>query len=52
MVQTKEECLAFLGEARDALDELSLLEEQEKGLSQEETRLFLFLCPYLTGLFN
>ena len=39
MVQTKEECLAFLGEARDALDELSLLEEQEKGLSQEETRL-------------
>lgn len=39
MAQTKEECLAFLSEARDALDELSLLEEQEKGLSQEEARL-------------
>ncbi|MCI8660812.1 MAG: hypothetical protein HFG54_11325 [Lachnospiraceae bacterium] len=39
MAQTKEECLVFLNEARDALDELSLLEEQEKQLSQEETRL-------------
>lgn len=39
MVQTMGECLLFLNEARDALDELSLLEEQEKQLMQEEERL-------------
>lgn len=39
MVQTKEECLQFLNEARDTLDELALLEEQEKQLNQTETRL-------------
>lgn len=39
MAQTMEECLVFLGEARDALDELALLEEQEKKLSQEEAQL-------------
>ena len=39
MAQTIEECLAFLNGARDALDELSLLAEQEERLSQEEERL-------------
>ena len=39
MAQTMEECLAFLNGARDALDELSLLAEQEEQLSQEEERL-------------
>ncbi len=39
MVQTMGECLIFLNEARDALDELSLLEEQERQLVQEEERL-------------
>ena len=39
MVQTKEECLQFLNGARDTLDELALLEEQEKQLNQTEERL-------------
>lgn len=39
MAQTREECLVFLNQARDALDELLLLEEQEKQLSQEEAQL-------------
>ena len=54
MAQTIEECLAFLNGARDALDELSLLAEQEERLSQEEERLekkekelFLFVWKHL-----
>lgn len=39
MVQTKEECLAFLNEAREALDELSLLIDREAQLKQDELRL-------------
>lgn len=39
MAQTTEECLAFLSEARDALDELSLLQDQEAQLEQEEKKL-------------
>ena len=39
MAQTAAECLEFLREARDALDELSLLTEQEKQLGQEERKL-------------
>lgn len=39
MAQTTEECLAFLSEARDALDELSLLKDQEAQLGQEEKKL-------------
>lgn len=39
MAQTMEECLVFLNEARDTLDELALLEEQEKQLGQEEAYL-------------
>lgn len=38
MGQTAEECLAFLGKAREALEELSVLEGQEKQLEQEERR--------------
>lgn len=39
MEQTKEGCLAFLAQAREALDQLSLLEDQESHLIQEERRL-------------
>ena len=39
MAQTKEECLVFLNRARDALDELSLLNDQEKQLNCEERQL-------------
>lgn len=39
MAQTAEECLAFLREARDALDELSLLTDREGQLKQEEGKL-------------
>lgn len=39
MAQTIEDCLVFLNEARDTLDELALLEEQEKQLGQEEAHL-------------
>lgn len=39
MVQTKDDCLAFLAEARNALDELSLISDQEKQLQQEEVQL-------------
>lgn len=39
MVQTKEECLAFLNEAREALDELSLLMDREEQMKQDELRL-------------
>lgn len=39
MEQTKEGCLAFLAQAREALDQLSLLEDQETHLTQEERRL-------------
>lgn len=39
MAQTMEECLVFLNGARDALDELSLLVDQEARLSQEEEQL-------------
>lgn len=39
MMQTKEECLAFLAEARGTLDELSLISDQERQLCQEEDRL-------------
>ncbi len=39
MAQTREECLIFLNKARDALDELSLLDDQEKQLNQEEKQL-------------
>ncbi len=39
MAQTTEECLAFLNEAKDALDELSLLRDQEARLEQEEKKL-------------
>ena len=38
MGQTAEECLAFLGKAREALGELSALEEQERQLVLEERR--------------
>ncbi len=31
MAQTREECLIFLNKARDALDELSLLDDQENS---------------------
>lgn len=36
MGQTSEECLVFLGKAREALSELSVLEEQERQLELEE----------------
>jgi len=39
MEQTKEGCLAFLEQAREALGQLSLLEDQESHLIQEERRL-------------
>lgn len=39
MAQTAAECLEFLKEARDALDELSLLTDKEKQLGQEERKL-------------
>lgn len=39
MAQTKEECLVFLNEAREALDELSLLIDREGQLKQDEIRL-------------
>ncbi len=39
MAQTAAECLEFLKEARDALDELSLLKDKEKQLGQEERKL-------------
>ncbi|MDO5408721.1 MAG: hypothetical protein Q4F28_15545 [Eubacteriales bacterium] len=38
MGQTSEECLAFLGKAREALKELTALEEQERQLELEERR--------------
>lgn len=38
MGQTTEECLAFLENARQALQELTVLEEQKKQLEQEEQR--------------
>lgn len=39
MMQTKEECLEFLAEARRALDDLTMMSDQEKQLEQEEQRL-------------
>lgn len=39
MVQTKDECLKFLSEAREALDQVSLLEDQEGHLLQETRKL-------------
>lgn len=39
MVQTKDDCLTFLAEARDALDELSVMIDREKQLRADEERL-------------
>ncbi|MCI6887367.1 MAG: hypothetical protein MR868_08985 [Lachnospiraceae bacterium] len=39
MVKTAEECLAFLGKARDALEELSISEDRETQLQADEKRL-------------
>lgn len=39
MVQTKDDCLAFLAEARNALDELSVMSDREKQLRADEDRL-------------
>lgn len=39
MVQTKEECLTFLADARNSLDELSVMSDQEKQLRLDEERL-------------
>lgn len=39
MMQTKDDCLAFLAEARDALDELSVMSDREKQLRLDEERL-------------
>lgn len=39
MVQTKEECLTFLAEARNSLDELSVMSDREKQLRLDEERL-------------
>lgn len=39
MVQTKDDCLAFLAEARNALDELSVMSDREKQLRADEERL-------------
>lgn len=39
MIQTKDDCLAFLAEARDALDELSVMSDREKQLRADEDRL-------------
>lgn len=39
MVRTAEECLEFLGQARDALEELSITEDREIQLQADEKRL-------------
>ncbi len=39
MTQTTEECLTFLKEAKESLEELKLLEEQEHSLTQREKQL-------------
>lgn len=39
MMQTKDDCLAFLAEARTALDELSVMSDREKQLRLDEERL-------------
>ena len=39
MVQTAEECLDFLGKAREAVDELSVSQDRETQLVQDESRL-------------
>ena len=39
MAQTMEECLVFLKEAKDALEELQRLDGQEQKLVQEERQL-------------
>ena len=39
MVKTSEECLDFLGKAREALDELSIVQDREGQLVQDEKRL-------------
>lgn len=39
MVQTAEECLDFLGRAREAVDELSVCQDRETQLLQDEDRL-------------
>lgn len=39
MIQTKDDCLAFLAEARAALDELSVMSDREKQLRVDEDRL-------------
>lgn len=39
MVQTAEECLDFLGKAREAVDELSVVADREKQLELDEIRL-------------
>lgn len=39
MMKTSEECLDFLGKAREALDELSIMEDREEQLALDEKRL-------------
>lgn len=39
MMQTAEECLEFLGRAREAVDELSVCQDRETQLLQDEDRL-------------
>lgn len=39
MTQTKDDCLAFLAEAREVLDQVLLLEDQEGHLKQETRKL-------------
>lgn len=39
MVKTAEECLEFLGQARDALEELSITEDRQLQLQADEKRL-------------
>ncbi|MGL5435927.1 MAG: hypothetical protein ACRDBO_11085 [Lachnospiraceae bacterium] len=39
MIQTKDDCLNFLSEAREALDQVSMLEDQEGHLQQQTRRL-------------
>lgn len=39
MMQTKDDCLAFLAEARAALDELSVMSDREKQLRLDEDRM-------------
>lgn len=39
MLQTKEDCLAFLAEAREAMDELSIITDRGKQLRLDEARL-------------